>query len=876
MKKLFTSLSVIVAAMVTFSGCTKEEIKTPVSETKTVQFVAESIETKTAFGTPDGTTYPTLWTTNDEKVEVSMNLLSSKSYDITPSDDFKTARFEAEILDDESGSYTFYSVSPTSANKSFSKDHKSYNLEIPITQTPSATSVDEKAQILVATSETYNEFPNSVNLAYTHFTAYGKMSLTNLNLDGAVVSSVAITANKNIAYRYYYYPETGTFAENDATQTITIMTSSVSDIWFACAPVDMSNSTMEVVVNTNRGTFTREITFPANRKFEAGKISIFSVNMAGISLESPEVYELVTDPAELTEGSKVIIVGDAYAMSTNQKTNNRAATAVTLNSDNNTVSTPGVDVQIFTIEEGEVEGTVAFNTGSGYIYAASSSNNYLKTQTDLTANASWSVTISKGVTSIVAQGTNTRNVLQYNESSSLFACYSSASQKAVSIYKLQGSGTVLENYLKVSEENIEVDADETKASFTVKSDLEWTATSEDVDAAVSVEDNTVTVTFPANEDAEEKVYTVTVSADDVDPVTVTITQAAYVDPTVINEVTITEFLAATVSDVKYKLTGVIEGIYNTTYGNFYLNDGTTKVLVYGLTATEQQSNDKSFASLGLRDGDELTLIGKRADYNGTPQVGGPAYYVSHVAAPYLEVSNKTINVAADATSASFSVDSNLAWTATSEDATVSVSDKTVTVEFLANEAEEKKTYNVTVSADGVDPVTVTVTVTQAAYEDPNAGGGSGTASYTLLFGSNYNSKKISSYIDSWSATNNGFTCTLANWNNNNNGWSYVKAGRKNNASVATITTEDVVPEALTTVTMTVDAVTASKINSLKLYVSTAEDFSTKDTYTATVATGNVVFNITNPVENAYYKIEVDCASGSSNGLITVSKIVYEN
>ena len=25
-----------------------------------------------------------------------------------------------------------------------------------------------------------------------------------------------------------------------------------------------------------------------------------------------------------------------------------------------------------------------------------------------------------------------------------------------------------------------------------------------------------------------------------------------------------------------------------------------------------------------------------------------------------------------------------------------------------------------------------------------------------------------------------------------------------------------------------------------------------------------------------YKIEVDCASGSSNGLITVSKIVYEN
>ena len=44
MNRLFTYLSVAIAAMVAFSGCTKEEIKTPVSETKTVQFVAESIE----------------------------------------------------------------------------------------------------------------------------------------------------------------------------------------------------------------------------------------------------------------------------------------------------------------------------------------------------------------------------------------------------------------------------------------------------------------------------------------------------------------------------------------------------------------------------------------------------------------------------------------------------------------------------------------------------------------------------------------------------------------------------------------------------------------------------------------------------------------
>lgn len=580
MKRFFISLSVIVAAMVTFAGCTKEEVKTPVSETKTVQFVAESIETKTAFGTPVGTTYPTLWTENDEQVHVSMNLSSSKAYNITPSDDFKTARFEAEIADDESGSYTFYSVSPASAIINFSDSYKSYNLEIPTTQTPSATSVDEKAQILVAASETYNEFPNSVNLAYTHFTAYGKMSLTNLNLDGAVVSSVAITASKNIAYRYYYYPETGTSAENGATSTITIMTSSVSDIWFACAPVDMSNSTMKVVVNTDKGTFTREVTFPADREFEAGKISIFSVNMADISLESPEVYELVEDPAELTEGSKVIIVGDAYAMSTNQKTSNRAAEAVTLSDDKNTITTPGATVQIFTIEEGTLAGTVAFNTGSGYIYAASSSSNHLKTQSDLDDNASWTVTISAGVTSVAAQGTNTRNTMRYNPNngSPMFSCYGSTSTtgSTVSIYKLQGSGTVLENYLKVSEKNIEVEADATSASFTVNSDLVWNATSENA-SKVTYEDNSVTVTFPANEDAEEKVYTVTVSADGVAPVTVTVTQAAYEDPNAGGD----EAQPITISKTIADIAAANQWVNSTKYATITLDDAITVTVTGG-------------------------------------------------------------------------------------------------------------------------------------------------------------------------------------------------------------------------------------------------------------------------------------------------------
>lgn len=102
--------------------------------------------------------------------------------------------------------------------------------------------------------------------------------------------------------------------------------------------------------------------------------------------------------------------------------------------------------------------------------------------------------------------------------------------------------------------------------------------------------------------------------------------------------TVAEFLAAAEStNVWYKLTGTISGITNTTYGNFNLVDETGTVYVYGLTATQVSSNDKSFSTLGLKEGDIVTLIGTRSSYNGTAQVGGPAYYVSHEAAPEPEV-----------------------------------------------------------------------------------------------------------------------------------------------------------------------------------------------------------------------------------------------
>ena len=148
---------------------------------------------------------------------------------------------------------------------------------------------------------------------------------------------------------------------------------------------------------------------------------------------------LVTDVSTLQPGDKIVIVanGSDYALGTTQNSNNRAQAAVT--KDENKV-TFGDDVQIITLENGKITGTFAFNVGNGYLYAASSSKNYLRTQTTLDNNGSWSITITAaGVATIKAQGTYTHNWLKYNSESSLFSCYSSG-QADVAIYKFEDGG----------------------------------------------------------------------------------------------------------------------------------------------------------------------------------------------------------------------------------------------------------------------------------------------------------------------------------------------------------------------------------------------------------------------------------------------------
>jgi RPA family protein len=85
----------------------------------------------------------------------------------------------------------------------------------------------------------------------------------------------------------------------------------------------------------------------------------------------------------------------------------------------------------------------------------------------------------------------------------------------------------------------------------------------------------------------------------------------------ISEAPVSEVLAA--PDGKtFLVTGVCTAITSTTYGNWYLEDETGSIYIYG--TLDAKGVEKNFLSLGLEVGDEVTIQGPKSSYKGSPQM----------------------------------------------------------------------------------------------------------------------------------------------------------------------------------------------------------------------------------------------------------------
>ena len=341
-------------------------------------------------------------------------------------------------------------------------------------------------------------------------------------------------------------------------------------------------------------------------------------------------------------------------------------------------------------------------------------------------------------------------------------------------------------------------------------------------------------------------------------VAITVETAVYTQEDIVNDA---YKLAEGAELGEFTLTGVIVSV-DTAYDSGYKNV-TVTIVVEGLTDKPIQCfRLKGEGADVIAVNDTITVTGKIKNHYGKVEFDQGCTFTDRV------IGNSTISVAENS----------------SDKATVTFENTSgqngTNVNFTVAVSEGYELVSVKVNGVVVEAVDGTYTATfkgnlSVLVETKEAGTATATVVASLTFPDG-NSKKVGGYTTSWSATCNNVQFNIANFNNNNNGWAYIKCGSKNAASVATISTAAAMADKVTKVIVTIDKVTASAVNSIKLVVATDADFKTVvEEVEGTVAVGDMTFNVSadKQAENLYYKVVFDCAQ-ASNGTVQVSKVDF--
>ena len=560
------------------------------------------------------------------------------------------------------GIYQFYGIYPSTLTSSTTISYApSVTIDVPSEQTPTANSFDAAADVMVAQSDTYNGMPKEgedngvISLKWSRLVAHGHLTLKALAVDGQEkIESIVLTANveADMVGKHYVDFETQAVekAAETATNIITIDGTNLTidaegnvSFWASFLPCTWTSLT--VGVETNKASYTREIDLSSKQKTflknARNTLAIGMANATRIAKETPATdysgsYVIVAK--RNSEGQFYYLTGVDCGASTKRFVAELAGetcpTDVEDLDDTHKweVSKSG-DAYLVTCVAG---GQISWTSGNSAFLADTGLPFEVAENEDGTFTFKYAASDGDRYIS-----------LNNNTGNNYFALYKSGLAKDLYLLPVTPDTTPAIVVSGETSKNVEFGGGEVTFNYELKNldgeELTWEVSDEEMISSVSAEDGVLTVTVAEN-DGEARTATITLSCGDADDVVLILNQAEYVDASVIEEITVADFLSKSVdANVWYQLTGTIKEIKNTTYGNFYLEDETGCVYVYGLTKTQVSSNDKSFESIGLREGDTVTLIGTRAQYASASvadqkeQVGGPAYYVSHVAAPYFEL-----------------------------------------------------------------------------------------------------------------------------------------------------------------------------------------------------------------------------------------------
>lgn len=165
---------------------------------------------------------------------------------------------------------------------------------------------------------------------------------------------------------------------------------------------------------------------------------------------------------------------------------------------------------------------------------------------------------------------------------------------------------------------------------------------------------------------------------------------------------------------------------------------------------------------------------------------------------------------------------------------------------------------------------IALSADQPVVEEP------GADSIILTFpDDNKENNKTSAYTQNWVAKKGAVEFDITNFNNNKweRNWAYIKCGRKDKESVASIATKSVIAKKIDKVVIFASSYAKENVNSAKLFVSAKADFAGAEGVDMTYANGQLTAPVATPGENLYYKVVLDCKGGSGNGFVVVDKFV---
>lgn len=323
----------------------------------------------------------------------------------------------------------------------------------------------------------------------------------------------------------------------------------------------------------------------------------------------------------------------------------------------------------------------------------------------------------------------------------------------------------------------------------------------------------------------------------------------------------------------YYVTGVVKDIYDETHGNIHLLDKTTgqSMIVYGTYLTNEYSFDGSKFSFKQSDstpitkeyiGKEITVAGTLGFHSGAGQIAN-GFVLDAKADKY----NDDLTVSYDNNKGTVVLSKENPQLG--DEVTITATPKEgyrlskVTLKTI-DDVESDITSTLKFTAGLKD----TITVEFVSDSTPVA------TVHEVVFNGENNNEPVGAYDKTWTNTTNEIKYVIVNGNNNTNKWDYIKFGRKKVASIGNIHTLSPFVNPIASSTITIDSIIAAKVNSIKFYISTNDNFSDATVYNLAIKAGVIETTVKTPVANAYYKYEFDCQSGSGNGFVQISKVTF--